>query len=145
MRHIIRADRGAGVVAEMDDSQHSDGAFTLVELMVVVLIIGILLSIAIPIYESEATTARAKSCQANQRTILGAIDIARSADVSFASASNGVLTPLGSGWYGILIPGWIKSEPRCQSGDQAYYITTAGDVTGDSGTVESFKTEHELQ
>ncbi|MDR9757892.1 MAG: prepilin-type N-terminal cleavage/methylation domain-containing protein [Thermoanaerobacterales bacterium] len=45
--------------------------FTLVELMVVLLIIGILVAIAIPIYNATQKNAKMKACQANIRTIDG--------------------------------------------------------------------------
>jgi type IV pilus assembly protein PilA len=48
--------------------------FTLVELMVVVLIIGILVAIAIPVFNSAKKNAQKKSCFANQRTIDGAVN-----------------------------------------------------------------------
>lgn len=46
--------------------------FTLVELMVVIVILGILTSLAIPMYEKTQENARTKACQANQRILEGA-------------------------------------------------------------------------
>ena len=43
--------------------------FTLVELMVVVVIIGILIMIAVPVYQLTTERAQIRACQANQRII----------------------------------------------------------------------------
>jgi type IV pilus assembly protein PilA len=53
---------------------HKSKGFTLIELMIVILIIAILVGIAIPVYLAAQANARTRTCQANLRTIEGAIN-----------------------------------------------------------------------
>ena len=52
--------------------KNNEKGFSLVELMVVVVIIGVLVAIAIPVYNRTTDRAERGACHANQRMIEGA-------------------------------------------------------------------------
>ena len=101
-----------------------DEGFTLVELMVVVLIIGILVAIAIPVFNAANANARQKACYANQRTIEGSVQQYLAADPTNTWAAGGV---------GVLVPNYIKTAPLCPKEAALYHVSAAGIVDGDSG------------
>lgn len=56
--------------------------FTLIELMIVILIIGILVGIAVPVFLAARGSADEKTCMANRRTVVSSANV-------YASDANG--------------------------------------------------------
>jgi prepilin-type N-terminal cleavage/methylation domain-containing protein len=83
--------------------------FTLVEIMIVVLIIGILLAIAVPNFIKARETSRAKSCVANLRSITYAKE---QWAVEQKKATTDV--PADTDLYGP--SNYLKTTPQCPSG-----------------------------
>lgn len=83
--------------------------FTLVEIMIVVLIIGILLAIAVPNFVKAREVSRAKSCIANLRSITYAKE---QWAVEQKKATTDV--PADTDLYGA--SNYLKTTPTCPSG-----------------------------
>lgn len=81
--------------------------FTLVEIMIVVLIIGILLAIAVPNFVRARESSRTKACISN----LKQIDAAKEQWAMDNNKSNGDACEMTN-----LVPNYLKSTPSCPSG-----------------------------
>lgn len=95
-----------------------DQGFTLVELMVVVLILGILIAVALPIFNESKASAQRSTCWSNQRTIEGACQ-------SY-SASYGSIPPN----LAAMVPRYLRDAPTCPSSGVEYTIDASGTVSG---------------
>lgn len=99
----------------------AERGFTLVEIMIVVLIIGILLAIAVPNFVRARESSRAKSCVANLKQIDAAVEQ--------WAMDNKQADGAGCDWADI-VPNYLKSQPSCPSGGE--YATPF--IVGESPT-----------
>ncbi len=111
--------------------------FTLVELMVVVVIIGILVAIAIPIYNTVSANAERRACQANLRTVDGAY-------ATYMATVGIAPTDTWAGLMGVLVPNYLSAIPNCPTTGNAttYSWTAAGGAvcTGTAGGAHNYRT-----
>jgi len=90
----------------------SDG-FTLVELMTVVLILGILVSVALPLFVRQMALAAERACYQNQRALEGSVLTWQAQD-----ASNNVADLAGNvdADHLLMVAHMFKVPPRCPAG-----------------------------
>lgn len=82
-------------------------AFTLIEIMIVVLIIGILLAIAIPNFVRARESSRQKACISNLKQIQSAKE-----QWAMDNRQPGTATPTAGDLWGTATD-YIKDEPKC--------------------------------
>jgi len=110
----------------------SKKGFTLVELMIVVVILGILVAIAVPIFGAVTKNAKKKSCLSNMRVIKGNMEtyaMTGASDgsgdqVSFATGT----TNLGAGTSNFIKLFDGNKLPECpDDGDYTIYVTATAE------------------
>jgi len=100
-------------------SLKSRRGFTLIEIMIVVLIIGILLAIAVPNFVKARESSRQKACVSNLKQIQSAAEQWAMDNKQPGSASVAMNVLAGTGLY-------INIAPTCPAGGT--YATTTVDV-----------------
>jgi prepilin-type N-terminal cleavage/methylation domain-containing protein len=106
------------VYADSRSMTRNQKGFTLIELMITVLIVGILVSVAIPVYVNASSDSRTASCRTNLRIIDGALQ-------SYVSDNHGDPDSLDD-----LVPAYMGEIPRCpvSPGGHAYSVLGDTDV-----------------
>ena len=95
--------------------------FTLVEIMIVVLIIGILLAIAVPNFIKARETSRTKSCIANLKQIDAATEQWAMDNKASQAATVALTALIGTG-----TTTYMKNTPDCPSGGTYTATLTVG-------------------
>jgi type IV pilus assembly protein PilA len=101
-------------VNRMSKFFHRQEGFTLIELMIVILIIAILVAIAVPVFLSARSSAQRRTCQANLRTIDGAINTYNGQYDAY---------PPNIAVADVMVPTLIKKTPSCPTTNTVYTLS----------------------
>lgn len=95
----------------------SEGGFTVIELMMVVLIATTLASVVVPRFADSITKSQAEACSATRT-------VAEQADERYAADNEGEYTSL----TGLVEADYVEKEPKCTSGGIFAWLTLESGV-----------------
>lgn len=90
-------------------------AFTLIELMIVIAIIGVLAAIAVPNFQAARRRANVRACYANQKTIAGAVEMYNLDFNTDVATLSGLTTTL-------VTEGYLQQWPKDPGGKGKYVM-----------------------
>jgi type IV pilus assembly protein PilA len=102
------------------------GAFTLIELLIVILVLAILMAVALPLYLAAVTDSQLKTCRANMQTIANAEAAWKTADSSHAYTTT--LSNLNAN---------LGATPVCPTGGTYSVAISTGSSTSNGKAVPS--------
>jgi type IV pilus assembly protein PilA len=104
-------------------ARRNRGAFTLIELLIVILILAILMAVALPLYLAAVSDSQVKTCRSNMQTIANAEQAWKTANSAHTYTTT--LSDLNSN---------LGATPVCPSGGSYSVAISTGASTANNGS-----------